>query len=76
MDATAADLVVLSSKGGQECPGSDTVAVSLDDLQDFSPDPALFPRSEHSALGMGVLTAITFEEDPHARQETSVRITS
>ena len=35
MDATAADLVVLSSKGGQECPGSDTVAISLDDLQEM-----------------------------------------
>jgi len=34
-DATAADLVVLSSKGGQECPGSDTIAVSLDDLQEM-----------------------------------------
>jgi hypothetical protein len=35
VDATAADLVVLSSKGGQECPGSDTVAISLDDLQEM-----------------------------------------
>jgi hypothetical protein len=34
-DATAADLVVLASKGGQECPGSDTVSVSLDDLQEM-----------------------------------------
>ena len=34
-DATAADLVVLASKGGQECPRSDTVSVSLDDLQEM-----------------------------------------
>jgi hypothetical protein len=34
-DATAADLVVLASKGGQECPKNDTVSVSLDDLQEM-----------------------------------------
>ena len=34
-DAITADLVVLSSKGGQECPRSDTVSVSLDDLQEM-----------------------------------------
>jgi hypothetical protein len=34
-DAEAADLVVLSSKGGQECPKSDTVTVALNDLQDM-----------------------------------------
>lgn len=33
--ATSADLVVLSSKGGQECPKSDTVTVALADLQDM-----------------------------------------
>ncbi|MGH9500592.1 MAG: hypothetical protein ACRD3L_15730 [Terriglobales bacterium] len=34
-DATSADLVVLSSKGGRECRKSDTVAISLGDLQDM-----------------------------------------
>lgn len=34
-DAAAADLVVLASKGGQECPNSDTVSVSLDDMQEM-----------------------------------------
>jgi hypothetical protein len=34
-DATAAELVVLASKGGQECPKDDTVQVSLDDLQEM-----------------------------------------
>jgi hypothetical protein len=33
--ATSANLVVLSSKGGQECPKSDTVTVALTDLQDM-----------------------------------------
>jgi hypothetical protein len=34
-DATQAGLVVLSSKGGPECKISDTVTVSLDDLQEM-----------------------------------------
>jgi hypothetical protein len=34
-DATAANLVVLASKGGNECPGSDTVSVSFDALQEM-----------------------------------------
>jgi hypothetical protein len=34
-DATAADTVVLASKGGQECPRLDSVAVNLDDLQEM-----------------------------------------
>jgi hypothetical protein len=34
-DATAADLVVLSSKGGPECQRSTVVSVSLDDLQEM-----------------------------------------
>lgn len=34
-DATSADLVVLSSKGGRECRKSDTVAIALTDLQDM-----------------------------------------
>jgi len=34
-DATAADLEVLASKGGQECPRADTVSVNLDDLQEM-----------------------------------------
>jgi hypothetical protein len=34
-DATAAALVVLSSKGGVECRSMDTVSVSLEDLQDM-----------------------------------------
>jgi hypothetical protein len=34
-DATAADLQVLASKGGQECPRGDTVSVNLDDLQEM-----------------------------------------
>lgn len=34
-DATAADLVVLSSKGGQECAKGATVSVSLTDLQEM-----------------------------------------
>jgi hypothetical protein len=34
-DATAANLVVLSSKGGQECRKGDTVSVSFTDLQDM-----------------------------------------
>ena len=33
--ATSANLVVLSSKGGQECPKSGTVKVALTDLQDM-----------------------------------------
>ncbi len=33
--ATLANLVVLSSKGGSECPKSDTVTVALNDLQDM-----------------------------------------
>jgi hypothetical protein len=33
--ATSANLVVLSSKGGQECAKSDTVTVALADLQDM-----------------------------------------
>jgi len=33
--ATAADLSVLASKGGQECPRSDTVSVGLDALQEM-----------------------------------------
>ena len=33
--ATSANLVVLSSKGGQECPKSATVTVALTDLQDM-----------------------------------------
>jgi hypothetical protein len=34
-DATAADLVVLSSKGGVECPRLTTVSVPIEDLQDM-----------------------------------------
>jgi hypothetical protein len=34
-DATAADLVVLSSKGGQECQKAATVTISLNDLQEM-----------------------------------------
>jgi hypothetical protein len=34
-DATAADLLVLSSKGGQECQKRATVSVSLEDLQEM-----------------------------------------
>lgn len=34
-DATAADLVVLSTKGGQECKKGATVSVALTDLQDM-----------------------------------------
>jgi len=34
-DATSVDLVVLSSKGGQECQKQATVSVSLDDLQEM-----------------------------------------
>jgi hypothetical protein len=34
-DAKAADLVVLSSKGGQECQKQTTVSVALDDLQEM-----------------------------------------
>lgn len=34
-DATAADLVVLASKGGQECQKSSTVTVQLTDLQEM-----------------------------------------
>ena len=34
-DATAADTIVLASKGGQECPRSDTVSVNLADLQEM-----------------------------------------
>lgn len=34
-DATAADVDVLASKGGQECPKADTVSVNLDDLQEM-----------------------------------------
>jgi len=34
-DATTADLVVLASKGGKECPKTATVAVKLDDLQEM-----------------------------------------
>jgi len=34
-DATAAQVDVLASKGGQECPKGDTVQVSLDDLQEM-----------------------------------------
>jgi hypothetical protein len=34
-DATSAELIVLSSKGGQECPNSDTVFISLNDLQEM-----------------------------------------
>lgn len=35
LDATAASLVVLASKGGRECARSDSVQVSLDDLQEM-----------------------------------------
>jgi len=34
-DATSAQLLVLASKGGQECPRSDTVVISLDTLQEM-----------------------------------------
>ena len=34
-DATAADLRVLASKGGQECPKADTVSVAFDALQEM-----------------------------------------
>lgn len=34
-DATAADLVVLASKGGPECQRSDVVSVSMEDLQEM-----------------------------------------
>jgi hypothetical protein len=34
-DATAADLVVMASKGGQECQKSSTVTVQLTDLQEM-----------------------------------------
>ncbi len=34
-DATAANLVVLASKGGKECPKGDLVSVGLQDLQDM-----------------------------------------
>jgi len=34
-DATTANLTVLASKGGKECPKGDTVTVSLQDLQDM-----------------------------------------
>jgi hypothetical protein len=34
-DATSVNLTVLASKGGKECPKGDTVAVSLQDLQDM-----------------------------------------
>ena len=34
-DATAANVVVLASKGGQECPKSSTVTVQLTDLQEM-----------------------------------------
>lgn len=34
-DAQAADLLVLASKGGPECPKTDTVTVSLADLQEM-----------------------------------------
>ena len=34
-NATVADLAVLASKGGQECPKSDIVSVSLDNLQEM-----------------------------------------
>jgi hypothetical protein len=34
-DATSVNLAVLASKGGRECPKGDTVAVSLQDLQDM-----------------------------------------
>jgi hypothetical protein len=34
-DSNAADLVVLASKGGQECPRSDSVSVPLDSLQEM-----------------------------------------
>jgi hypothetical protein len=34
-DATAADLVVLASKGGNECPKSGTVTVQMTDLQEM-----------------------------------------
>jgi len=34
-DATTADLVVLASKGGNECPKSSTVTVQLTDLQEM-----------------------------------------
>jgi hypothetical protein len=34
-DAEGADLVVLASKGGQECTKSDTVTIALSDLQDM-----------------------------------------
>ena len=34
-DATTADLVVLASKGGKECPKTATVAVQLTDLQEM-----------------------------------------
>lgn len=34
-DATSINLAVLASKGGRECPKGDTVAVSLEDLQEM-----------------------------------------
>jgi hypothetical protein len=34
-DATTADLVILASKGGQECPKSSTVTVQMTDLQEM-----------------------------------------
>ena len=34
-DATSINLIVLSTKGNKECPKGDTVAVSLQDLQDM-----------------------------------------
>jgi hypothetical protein len=34
-DATSADLFILASKGGQECPKADTVAVQMTDLQEM-----------------------------------------
>jgi hypothetical protein len=34
-DATAADLVVMASKGGNECPKSSTVTVQVTDLQEM-----------------------------------------
>jgi hypothetical protein len=34
-DATSVNMVVLASKGGRECPRGDSVAVSLEELQDM-----------------------------------------
>ena len=38
VDSPSADLVVLASKGGQECPKDDVVSVGLDDLQEMQND--------------------------------------